>query len=174
MAKTQPAEKPKARTGSGEIQGSEIVSAVALARHLDCARTFIPKLEADEVFTRQPGGGFALNPCRTNYIRHLRRQRQQSLKSGAETKFLEIRTALLELRLLERVGKVVPLETHLQVVDDITGVMLTGLGSLPARIGGRDLDLRRRVETAVLEVRREISAAATKAADEQEAATDDD
>jgi len=59
-------------------EGSVTVSASALAAHLDCTRTYIGKLEAEGVIQRQ-GDGFPLDQSRVAYLRHLRRERQQSL-----------------------------------------------------------------------------------------------
>jgi len=59
-------------------EGSATVSASALAAHLDCTRTYIGKLEAEGVIQRQ-GDGFPLDQSRVAYLRHLRRERQQSL-----------------------------------------------------------------------------------------------
>ena len=60
---------------------SKPVSASALALHLDCSRTDIGKLEAEGVIQRQ-GDGFPLDQSRVAYLRHLRRERQQSPLRG--------------------------------------------------------------------------------------------
>ena len=48
----------------------------------------------------------------------------------------------------------------------MAGLMLTHLGSWPARIAGRDLALRRRADAVLRELRTEIAEACTKMADE--------
>jgi len=62
---------------------TEIVSASALAQHLDCSRTYIGKLEAEGVIQHQ-GGGFPLDLSRVAYLRYLRRERRQSPRSEAD------------------------------------------------------------------------------------------
>jgi hypothetical protein len=49
--------KPVSRPRSGTV------SASSLAKHLDCTRTYIGKLEAEGVIQRQ-GDGFPLDHCR--------------------------------------------------------------------------------------------------------------
>jgi hypothetical protein len=62
------------------------VSASALARHLDCSRAYIGKLEAEGVIQRQ-GDGFPLDQNRVAYLRYLRRERRQSPRSEADADF---------------------------------------------------------------------------------------
>lgn len=139
------ATKPKSRTRAGGDPDGEIVSAVVLAGHLDVSRTFIPKLEADGVIHRQPGSGYRLAESRTNYIRHLRRARTQSPRTEAEAEFLRKRTMALEVRTMERLKTLVPVELLEESIDLITGLYRTELASLPARFT-RDIRERRRLE----------------------------
>jgi hypothetical protein len=67
---TKPASRPQSRRPA-------TVSASALAKHLDCSRTYIGKLEAEGVIQRQ-GNGFPLDQSRVAYLRYLRRERRQS------------------------------------------------------------------------------------------------
>ena len=73
------------------------VSASALALHLDCSRTYIGKLEAEGVIQRQ-GDGFPLDQSRVAYLRHLRRERQQSPRSEADADHVKIKTEMLQVR----------------------------------------------------------------------------
>jgi hypothetical protein len=56
-------------------EGAAIVSASALALHLDCSRAYIGNLEAEDVIQRQ-GDGFPLDQSRVAYLRYLRRERR--------------------------------------------------------------------------------------------------
>ena len=76
------------------------VSASALARHLDCSRTYIGKLEAEGVIQRQ-GDGFPLDPCRVA-LRYLRRERRQSPRAKADADHVKVKTEMLQLRLMEK------------------------------------------------------------------------
>lgn len=150
--------RPKRRARGGDDDGDEIVSGLALARHLDCSRGYIDKLEAAGVFKRAAGGGgYDLATARTNYIRWLRRERAQSPKGEAENKFTAAKTALVEVRMQEKLGMLLPREAVEMALDDIAGAFTTALSTMPARIGGSDLKLRRLVEREVYEVRKLVS-----------------
>src|SRR6516165_8261049 len=60
-----------------------IISASALALHLDCSRAYIGKLEAEGVIRRQ-GDSFPLDQNRVAYLRHLRREHQRSPRTQAD------------------------------------------------------------------------------------------
>ena len=70
------------------------VSASALAQHLDCTRTYIGKLEAEGVIQRQDDG-FPLDQSRVAYLRHLRRERQQSPRDEADADHVKVKTEML-------------------------------------------------------------------------------
>jgi hypothetical protein len=73
------------------------VSAVLLAPHLDCSG-HISKLEGQGVLHRGPNGNFPLDASRVPYIRHLRRQRQQSFVANASKARSQRRTSLSKRR----------------------------------------------------------------------------
>ena len=77
------------------------VSASALALHLDCSRTYICKLEAEGVIKRQ-GDGFPLDQSRVAYLRYLRREHRRSPRAEADTDHVRVKTAMLQLRLMEK------------------------------------------------------------------------
>ena len=54
-----------------------------------------------------------------------------------------------------------------EMIDEIHGLFMTALSSLPAKIGGRDLGERRKVEKAIYDMRVELSAAALARANER-------
>lgn len=151
------ATKPKAAGRAGSDIAGEIVSAVVLASHLDVGRTFIPKLEADGVIQRVQGGGYRLGEARTNYIRHLRRNRLQSPKSKAEEAFIAERTKALEIKNAQRLNELFPTEVAFAVIDDFVAACIIEIQSLAARIAPTDLHLRRRVDQVVFEARKTIS-----------------
>ena len=66
------------------------VSASAPAQHLACSRTYIGKLEAEDVIQRR-GEGFPLDQSRVANLRYLRRERRQSLWSAAASEFTAAR-----------------------------------------------------------------------------------
>jgi hypothetical protein len=140
-------------------------SASALAQHFDCSRTYIGKLEADGVIQRE-GGGFPLDQSRVAYLRYLRRERQLSPRSEADADHVKVKTEMLQLRLMEKKRELVRRDEVDALIDDIAGVTLTALSSLPARCAPRgDLAIRRSIERVVFEVRTAIANVCQQTAD---------
>jgi len=102
------------------------------------------------VVRREPGGGFLLDENRISYLRFLRRERQRSLRSGAETAFQQAKTRLLEIRLAEREAKYVEMTEVKEFIDALGGLLRTEISSLAAR-SSRDLSVRRAIDAAVNE-----------------------
>jgi len=59
--------RPSQVSYDGDLQKARTVSASALARHLDCSRAYIEKLEAEGVL-QQHGDGFPLDQSRIAYL----------------------------------------------------------------------------------------------------------
>ena len=141
------------------------VSASALALHLDCSRTYIGKLEAEGVIQRQRDG-FPLDQSRVAYLRYLRREHRRSPRSAADAEHTSAKAALVRIKIMEEQRELVRRTDVDELLDQIGGVMLTALSSLPARCAPRgDLVMRRAIERVVFEVRSEISEACSKMAD---------
>jgi hypothetical protein len=114
---------------------SATVSASALALHLDCSRTYIGKLEAEGVIRRQ-GSGFLPDQSRVSYLRHLRRERRQSPRSEADADLQRAKSELIRIRIAERKRDLIPIDEAAGNVEQLIGLLLTGLGGLSARCGG--------------------------------------
>jgi hypothetical protein len=140
------------------------VSASALALHLDCSRTYLAKLEAEGVLQRQDDG-FPLDQSRVAYLRYLRRERRQSPRGEAEAAHAKAKTELLQIRIMEKHRTLVRRDAVDELIDQIAGTVLTHLGGLSARCS-RDMQVRRNIDAVVMQIRREISEACSKAADE--------
>ena len=140
------------------------VSASALALHLDCSRTYIGKLEAEGVIQRQ-GDGFPLDQSRVAYLRYLRRERQQSPRAEADAAHVAAKTEMLQLRLMEKKRELVRQDDVDELIDQIAGITLTHLSGMAARCS-RDMVVRRNIDAVVMQIRREIAEACSKAADE--------
>jgi hypothetical protein len=157
-----PVAKPVSRPRSRK---PATVSVSALAKHLDVARAYIEKLEAEGVIQRH-GGGFLLDYSRIAYIRYLRRERRQSPRAEADAEHVAVKTEMLRLRLMEKKRELVRRDEADALPDEIAGVVLTYLSGWPARIAGHDLVLRRKAESLVRELRTEIANACERRADE--------
>ena len=154
-----PVAKPLSRPRSRK----PAVSASALALHLDCSRTYIGKLEAEGVIQRQ-GDGFPLDASRVAYLRFLRRERQQSPRSEADAAHVAAKTEMLQLRLMEKKRELVRQDDVDELIDQIAGITQTHLSGMAARCS-RDMVVRRNIDAVVMQVRREIAEACSKAAD---------
>ena len=139
------------------------VSASALARHLDCSRTYIGKLEAEGVIQRQ-GDGFPLDQSRVAYLRYLRRERRQSPRSEADADHVKVKTEMLQLRLMEKKRELVRRADVDELIDTLAGVVLTHLSGMAARCSS-DLMVRRKIDAVVYEVRKEMAKVALEMAD---------
>jgi hypothetical protein len=142
------------------------VSASALAKHLDCSRTYIGKLE-DEGVLQRDGSGFDVNASRVAYLRFLRRERRQSPRSEADADFQRAKAELIRLRIAEKQRTLIPLDEAVGHMDEVIGLFLSRLSGFAARCGGRDLVVRRAIDTAVYDLRVELSEACSKMADQR-------
>ena len=124
--------------------------ATSARRHWRCtsiaAGPTSAKLEAEGVIQRQ-GDGFPLDQSRVAYLRYLRRERQQSPRATADAEHAAAMAATAGLRIEEKQRKLVRRADVDALIDDIAGVTLTALSSLPARCAPRgDLAVRRGIE----------------------------
>ena len=138
------------------------ISASALALHLDCSRTCIG--EAEGVIQRQ-GDGFPLDGSRVAYLRYLRRERQQSPRAAADAEHALAKAALLRIRIEEKQRKLVRQDDVNELIDRLCGITLTHLSGMAARCS-RDMVVQRNIDAVVMQIRREIAEACSKAADE--------
>jgi hypothetical protein len=139
----------------------------ALARHLDCVPSYIRKLVDQGILERRSDGRFDQDQCRAKYLAHLRAERQRSPKSAADTEFTAAKTALIKLRVEEKQRTLVRQDQVDTLIDDMMGVILPALSSMPGRCAPRgDLATRRSIERVVFEVRTEIANIALRKAEE--------
>ena len=113
---------------------------------------------------QRQGDGFPLDQSRIAYLRYLRRERQQSPRSEADADFQKAKTELIRLRIAERQGELVSLEAMTELIDLICGIVNTHMYAMSARIGGRDLALRRRIDSEVRATMSEIAGVAERRA----------
>jgi len=141
------------------------VSGSALSLHFDCSRAYISKLEAEGVIQRQ-GDGFLLDQSRVAYLRHLRRERQQSPRTQADADYVKVKTEMLQTRLMEKRRELVLQSDVDELTDQLCGVVLTHLSGMAARCAPRgDLATRRNIERVVFEVRTEMAKVCQEMAD---------
>ena len=88
---------------------------------------------------------------------------RRALQADAEHALAK--AALLQLRIEEKQRKLVRRDDVNELIDQIAGIVLTHLSAWSARCS-RDMVVRRNIDAVVMQIRREIAEACSKAADE--------
>jgi len=109
--------------------------------------------------------GFLLDQSRISYLRYLRREHRRSPRAEADADHVKVKTEMLQLRLMEKKRELVRQSDVDELIDQIAGTVLTHLSGMSARCS-RDMVVRRNIDAVVMQIRREISEACSKAADE--------
>jgi hypothetical protein len=124
----------------------------AVARHLFLSPARVRELESEGVFQRIDGK-LEINDSRRRYIEHLRQRRP---KSPADEKWREERARQLALQNAIRSRYLIPLDDAMEATETTIGFMISELCGMPARIT-RDLELRRRMDHDIFEMRQRIT-----------------
>ena len=109
--------------------------------------------------------GFLLDQSRISYLRYLRREHRRSPRTEADAAHVAVKTEMLQLLLMEKKHELVRRDAVDELIDQIAGTVLTHLSGMSARCS-RDMVVRRNIDAVVMQIRREISEACSKAADE--------
>jgi len=133
-------------------------------------------LTAQGVIERRSDGLFDQEVSRLKYLAHLRAEHRRSPRAAADAELASAKAALLRIRIEEKQRTLVRQSEVDELIDQIAGVTLTALSSLPSRCAPRgDLATRRAIERAVFEVRTEIAKVCEEMADKcGEPALDDE
>jgi phage terminase Nu1 subunit (DNA packaging protein) len=124
------------------------VTAAELGALLGVSRQRCGQLAGEGVLVRV-NGKFRLGESVARYISHLREDARRRTQSAATVRTQEARARSIELRNAEKERALIGLDESLNFVDLICGRVRMGAESLPAKIGERDLALRRRVDEHV-------------------------
>jgi len=158
-----PAARPKQRQQS---PGNTVI-ATELAKHLDLSRQRVQQLVDEHVIARLSNGRIDQDDCRVRYLRWLRDPERRSARTQAVADFVKAKTEILQLKLAEKRGELVRQSDVDALIDELVGVTLTAMSSMPARcVPHGNLPTRRRIEQVVFEVRTEIPQIAQRKADE--------
>jgi hypothetical protein len=164
VATTQ--DRPKSKRSNGAANAPVLVSGVKLATHFGCVRQHIDQLTQQGVIERRPDGLFDQDQSRLRYLNHLRAEHKRSARSEVDAAHVAVKTELLQVRLMEKRRELVRQTDVDALIDQIAGITLTALSSLPARCAPRgDLAIRRNIERIVYEVRTEIATICQQMAD---------
>jgi hypothetical protein len=103
---------------------------------------------------------------RLRYIKHLRSEYQRSPRTQADANHTRAKTEKIQFELAEKRPELVRVYEVNEMIDGLCGVVLTALGSMPARCAPRcDLATRRNIERVVFEVRTELAKVCQQMAD---------
>lgn len=147
--------------------GRQMVSATMMAQHLCFERPNLTRLNGLGVIEKRPDGRFDLDATRIAYIKHLREERKRSPRGEADAELIKVKTEMLQTRLMEKKRDLIPREEATSDMEELIGLLLTGLSSMPVRCGGRDLAVRRSIDKAVYDLRVELAEACSKLANER-------
>jgi hypothetical protein len=163
-AMTTTQERRAAKRDRTRLVPDDIVSANGLATHLGMTRQNVARLTAEAVIEQRSDGCYDQTASRLRYIKHLRSPR--SARSEADAEHTKVKTAMLQLRLMEKQRKLVQREDVNALLDEICGIVLTHLSGMGARCS-RDMLVRRNIDAVVHQVRTELAQACTRMADER-------
>lgn len=90
------------------------------------------------------------------YIKFLRDEDRRSTKNAAENSLKVARQREVELRIAVQTRALIELSEHYEIVDELLGLLIAGLSSLPARVT-KDIALRRTIETECDRIRSDLS-----------------
>jgi hypothetical protein len=125
----------------------------------------VQQLVDEHVIARLPNGKFDQDACRVAYLRWLRDPERRSARARADADFVKAKTEMLQLKLAEKRAELVQSDVD-ALIDELMGITLTAMSSMPARCAPRgDLATRRCIEQVIFE-RTEIAKIAQRKADE--------
>lgn len=124
------------------------VSTESLAKLLMLSTDRIRQLARAGHIARAGHGRFILVTAVQGYIKFLKEAEQRASKSTAENRVRDARAAEIERRMAREDRQIVDLDEAMGTLEDISGLMLAALGSLPAQIT-RNPSERRRIENIV-------------------------
>jgi hypothetical protein len=144
------------------------VTATQLGAHLALSRQHICTLaDVEHVIQRLPNGRFDQDATRLAYLKWLRDPARRSARTQADADHVKAKTDMLQLRLMEKKRQLMHTDEVNEMIDRMVGLFLTGLSGFATRCGGRDLAVRRAIDQAVYDLRREISQTASRMAAER-------
>jgi hypothetical protein len=169
MTETTTPDRPKRQPKPDKVRKvfDDVVTPNSLATHLGMTRQNVARLVAEAVLVQRSDGAFDQTANRLRYIKRLREQHRHTPRSQADTAHLAVKTEMLQLRLAQQKRELVKQSDVDELIDDIMGILLTALSSMPAQCAPLgDLATRRRLEAWVFKTRTELANVAQRKADE--------
>jgi hypothetical protein len=133
------------------------VSATALGSHLDLSRQRVRQLTTEGVIKAETDGKYDPDNARIAYIRWLRAPERRTARSEAAAQYHTMKSRYLALKIAEAEGKLADVEEVNDFIDQFGALVVTEIEAVPARVAGRDLPLRRKLEQAAFDLRTKIA-----------------
>ena len=131
-----------------EDDAATIISTAVVCQLLMLSRSRIDQLVNEGFIKRHAPGQFSLVETVQGYIRFLRDDARRHNVSAADSRVRDARAKDIEARTAQRLGRLVPLETFEEMIDNICGVVRSEFAGHPAACT-RDLPMRRIIERDV-------------------------
>jgi hypothetical protein len=162
-------ERPRAKRANGrrdKALGPVLVSANRLAVHFGVNRSYLlDTLVRQGVIERNAQGLFDQDVSRLRYFAHLRSERARSPRSTADAEHTAAKTEMLRLKLAVQRRELVRQSDVDDLINEIAGITLTALSSMPSCAPVGDLATRRKLQACVFQCRKDLAAIATAKAD---------
>lgn len=124
------------------------IATAQVAKLLQISDEWVRRLTAMGYLPKVARGRYNLVAAVQGYIRFLKEAEQKASKSAAENRVRDARAAEIERRMAREDREIVDLDEAMGCLEDISGLMLATLNSLPAMIT-RNPTERRRIEDIV-------------------------
>jgi hypothetical protein len=82
-----------------------------------------------------------------------RSEARRGHRSAADSEWRKIKAQELQLRVAERAHKLIETDESITAMQDVLGVILTGLSGMLVRVAGKDLGLRRKIDAEIFTMR---------------------
>lgn len=141
-----------------------VMTATALGELWGVTRQAVAKLTDAGVIRRRPDGSYDAAEATRVYVSHLKRPGARATVSAAHSELRRQQAEMVRLKLARMKKQLVDLDEYEETIDTLCGLFVAEIEAWPARIGGRDLVLRRKIEEAVRDTRDRLAAAAAERA----------
>lgn len=139
-----------------------VMSATALGELWGVTRQAVAKLTDAGVIRRRPDGSYDAADATRSYVSHLKRPGSRATVSAAHSELRRQQAEMVRLKLARMKGQLVDLDEYEETIDTLCALFVAEIEAWPARVGGRDLVLRRKIEEAVRDTRERLAAAAAE------------
>jgi predicted HTH domain antitoxin len=129
-------------------EGATIISTAVVCQLLMMSRQRVDQLVRDGYIKKLEKGQFSLVEAVQGYIRFLRDETRRQNVSAADSRVRDARAKDIEVRTMQRLGRLVAIELLEEIIDTLCGMVRSEFAGLPAAVT-RDLIQRRVIERDV-------------------------